>query len=159
MLVELTREVDLPADQRAAWAILRDVEQLASCVPGASDVTEVEPDRTYRGLVTDRVGPFKVKMAVDVTIEAMEEPSFLQARLSGSDRISQTTVDGSLQARIRPIAEGVTRLGLTARIEIRGPLTSLGAPVVRRRAVSIFDEFAQRLQAALSAPDRSQTAS
>src|SRR5258708_28598621 len=57
--MELKNEfrVSVPID--AAWAVLTDLEKVASCMPGA-EVEEVEGDE-YRGVVKVKVGPISAQ--------------------------------------------------------------------------------------------------
>ncbi len=55
------REIRIGAPTAAVWAFLWDVPRLAACVPGASDVRVTEDGKRYTAVISDRVGPFKVR--------------------------------------------------------------------------------------------------
>ena len=55
MKVQLEKTFPLPASADAAWAVLRDVEAVAACMPGAA-ITERLDDRHYKGTPPERPG-------------------------------------------------------------------------------------------------------
>jgi carbon monoxide dehydrogenase subunit G len=140
--LDISQEFAIAVPRADAWTLLRDVHQLAACIPGTDSVTVLEPDRRYEGTVADRVGPFKVRIALLATVEHHEEPRHLRLSISGRDRATQTRLDGTLEATLAGEPEGPTRVLLAATVNVVGPLTTLGSAVVRRRAAEIFEQFA-----------------
>lgn len=149
MRIEMSRDFTTPVTANTAWAFLRDVERLTACVPGAEEVAVIEPDQRYEGTVVDRVGPFKVRMRLFVTVEEAEEPRLLRASIRGEDRKSQTRVTGTVQAEILETGDEATSVNIGGAVDLRGPLTTLGAPIVKRRASDIFDQFVEAATRAL----------
>ena len=54
MELENCFEVDLPPEK--AWAVLLDIDRVATCMPGA-ELIEIVDELTYRGKVSVRLGP------------------------------------------------------------------------------------------------------
>jgi uncharacterized protein len=149
MLVDIAKETEVPADQASCWTLVGDVPRLSGCIPGVSDVRELEPGRRYAATVTDKLGPFRLQLPVEIAIQALEEPNRLSAELSGNDGRGQARVKGQLEAMLEPAGAG-TKLSLTAHLEVLGKLAALGATPMRRRADDIFTEFVRRVTAELS---------
>ena len=148
MLLDLTKETDVAAPPETAWALIRDLPRLSACIPGVSDLRELEPDRRYSAAVSDKLGPFKLEVPVEVALHSVEAGRRIAAELSGNDRRGQARVKGSLEATLQPLEPG-TRLTLGIHLEVLGRLAALGAAPMRRRADEIFAEFVTRVRAEL----------
>jgi carbon monoxide dehydrogenase subunit G len=150
MLLDFSKETDVPAPPEVAWALIRDLPRLSGCVPGVSDLRELEPTGRYAATVSDKLGPFALQVPVEIELRQVEEGRRLAAGLSGNDRRGQARVKGELEANLEPLGGG-TRLRLGMHIEVLGRLAALGATPMRRRADQIFAEFVRRLEAELQA--------
>ena len=84
-MIELTRIIPLGATPAEVWNTLWDIAALADCIPGCDGVTEVEPKRRYRATVRDRVGPFKVSIPLDISVDSFDEGRSLSVTASGRD--------------------------------------------------------------------------
>lgn len=142
MRLEIPQEFTVAVPRAIVWGFLQDVRTLAECIPGTDEVAVLEADRRFEGTVADRVGPFRVRVKLLATVEEREEPRYLRVSIAGQDRASQTRLSGALESTLDGPADGPTRVALAATVDVTGPLTTLGASVVRRRAAEIFGGFA-----------------
>lgn len=140
MLLEIDKQADIAAPPETAWALLRDMPQLARCIPHVSELVEVSPDRHYTATIADKLGPFRVSLPVTIAIEAIEPPHRIVAAINGHDAKGQARLKGQLAAAVAGTAAG-SRLSVQMRIDVLGKLATLGAAPMRRRADQIFDEF------------------
>jgi Uncharacterized conserved protein len=62
MEVSLTKQYPLAVQADQAWAVLRDLKAVASCMPGA-ELTEQVDERSYKGTVKVKVGPASALLA------------------------------------------------------------------------------------------------
>ncbi len=154
MLLEINKTADVQADQASAWTLIRNVPRLSSCIPGVSDVQEAEPDRRYTATVSDKLGPFKLTVPVQIQIQSIDEPRRITAELTGNDAKGAARFRGTLEAVLEPTASG-SKLAIGARVDVLGRLAALGAAPMRRRADQIFTEFIRCLSAELSAAQAS----
>jgi carbon monoxide dehydrogenase subunit G len=148
VLLELSRVSDVAAIPQVAWSFICDVARLTACIPNVSNVETIEADRRYTALVTDKLGPFKLSVPVDIQLEDIEEPRRITASLTGNDERGQARIKGTLGAHVEPLESG-SRIALTMRIEVLGKLASLGAVPMHRRADEIFAHFARCVEAEL----------
>ena len=81
MKVTLERTFPMPAAAEQAWALLRDLERVAGCMPGAK-ITERVDDAHYKGTVTVRFGPANMGFRGELEVLALE-PSTRTLRLAG----------------------------------------------------------------------------
>ena len=151
MLLEITKETEVAASQDRAWQLVGDLPRLSGCIPGVADMRELEPGKRYSATVTDKLGPFRLQLPVEIAVQSADAPSGLVAELTGNDGRGQARVKGTVEAVLSPAAAG-TRLTLNARLEVLGKLAALGATPMRRRADDIFAEFVRRVEAELASP-------
>lgn len=149
MLLEVSKVAEVPASPASAWALIRDVARLSGCIPNVADLTAVEPDKRYTATVSDKLGPFKLTVPVQIELLEINEPTSIAAELTGNDKFGQARVKGRLDAAVSPASSG-SSLAFNMRMEILGKLAALGAAPMRRRADDIFNEFVRRVQAELS---------
>lgn len=147
MLVKLTEQLLLNASADEVWKLLRDTPRLTSLLPGVESVTALdEPGvEAYAAKVTDRVGPFKITMNMEVRVNESVEPSLLKANLKGADSMGFNRITGSLHVALTPGSSG-TLMNFEASIEVLGKLATLGAVPIRRRTTQAFGEFARNIQ-------------
>jgi len=144
VLLDIAKETAVGAGLQASWSLVSDIPRLSACIPGVSDVREIEPHARYAATVTDKLGPFRLQLPVEIAIQSLEEPSRLVAELTGNDGRGQARVKGNIEALLQPAGSG-TKLSLNAHLEVLGKLAALGATPMRRRADDIFAEFVRRL--------------
>ena len=148
----LTIAEDLPVDAPIAevWKLLRDTPQLTGLLPGVESVRPLpetgEPGaEAYAAKATDRIGPFKVSLNLEVRIVEACEPSLLRAGIKGADAMGLTRVTGTMQISLAATSAG-TQMHFEASIEVLGKLATLGAVPIRRRTTQSFAEFARNIQ-------------
>jgi len=147
MLLKLTEELPLSAPIDEVWKLLRDTPRLTGLLPGVENVATLNEEgvEAYAARVSEKVGPFKVTMNIEVRITETKEPPLLIAAIKGADAIGLNRVTGSMQVALGPISSG-TLMNFEASIEILGKLATLGAVPIRRRTTQAFAEFAQNIQ-------------
>jgi carbon monoxide dehydrogenase subunit G len=148
VLLEVRKVAEVGGPRAAAWALVRDVPRLSGCIPGVSDLRVLEADRRYAAVVSDKLGPFRLQVPIQLELQTIDEPRQLVAELSGNDSRGQARVRGTLDAELEPANDG-TRLVLSMRLEVLGRLAALGAAPMRRRADEIFNEFVRCLSSEL----------
>jgi carbon monoxide dehydrogenase subunit G len=146
VLLNVTENFELAALQADAWRLLRDTPRLAALVPGVDAVSRIEdPGReAYNVQVTEKVGPFKVSMKLEVGVTEALEPSALSAVVKGGDAGGKSRATGPIRMELSPLEAG-TMMTLNVQVEILGKLATLGAPVIRRRVTELFKEFGRRV--------------
>jgi carbon monoxide dehydrogenase subunit G len=150
VLLEVSRSAEVAASPAATWTFIRDVPRLTGCLPNVSDLSALEADRRYSAIVSDKLGPFRLTVPVQIELRTVEEPRRIVAGLTGADSRGQARVRGDLEAVIEPVETGV-RLTLGMKLEILGKLAALGAVPMRRRADDLFADFVRRVDAELTA--------
>jgi carbon monoxide dehydrogenase subunit G len=152
VLLNITENLEIGATQAEVWQLLNDTPRLAALVPGVEGIVRIEdPEKeAYRVRVTEKVGPFKVTMKLEVTVTERAETSVVSASVKGGDAIGMGRATGTLRVELTPL-DSVTGMTFAANVEVLGKLATLGAPVVRRRVTELFAEFGRRVVAEFQA--------
>jgi carbon monoxide dehydrogenase subunit G len=155
--VNLNRTLLLEANQQDAWRLLRDTKRLAALMPGVEGVAS--GNGTSSGAagavekhvadVAEKVGPFRLKLKLAVTILRAEEPSLIEAELSGADARNENRLSGTLRAELKERGAATTLLSMEAAVEVIGKLAALGSAPIRKKADELFEQFIQRLKGEL----------
>jgi uncharacterized protein len=160
MMVNLNRTLMLEANQQEAWRLLRDTRRLAALMPGVEGIASENGENGASGGpgsaiekhvadVAEKVGPFRLKLKLAVTILRAEEPSLIEAELNGADAKSENRLSGTLRAELKERGAAMTLLTVEAAVEVIGKLAALGSAPIRKKADELFEQFIQRLKGEL----------
>ncbi len=138
----------IAAPKDRVWAFLMDVPVMAQCIPG---VTSVEPlgDDQYRGTLKVRVGPISLSLQGDVTIVTRDEAAGIATMTAEA---ADKRVGGAVKASMQMVlaestgATSATELHVTTDAQVMGRLGEFGQSMIRKRADSIMQEFAENLR-------------
>jgi carbon monoxide dehydrogenase subunit G len=147
MLLKLAEELALNAPIDEVWSLLRDTPRLTGLLPGVENVESLNEAGVegYAARVSEKIGPFKLTMNLEVRVTETVEASLLKAGIKGADSMGLNRVTGSMQISLSPASSG-TQIRFEASIELLGKLATLGAVPIRRRTTQAFAEFAQNIQ-------------
>src|SRR6202521_5013386 len=123
MLLKLTEELPLNATIDEVWKLLRDTPRLTRLLPGVENVAALNEVgmEAYAASVSEKIGPFKITMNLEVRVTETTEPSLLIAAIKGADAMGLKRVTGSLQVALNTAPSG-TQMHFEASIEILGKL-------------------------------------
>lgn len=146
MLLKTTENIDIGATVEDVWKLLNDTPRLATLVPGVEEAFRVEPSEqeSYRVRVTEKVGPFKVTMKLEVAVFERVALAMIGSSVKGGDAAGLGRATGTVRVELNPSEIG-TSMAVGVDMEILGKLATLGAPVVRRRVTELFAEFGRRV--------------
>lgn len=168
MEVKLDKRYELGVSAQNAWAVLSDLESVASCMPGAS-LGEKTGDNAYKGSVKVKVGPATAQFGGEVEILSMDVDSkSLVLKGKGADK-GGSSASMELEATIEE-AEGQSILVGAATVIVNGKFAQFGgrmmvqvSDVILKQFVDNFIVKAQALGSATgdtagSSPSETQTA-
>jgi carbon monoxide dehydrogenase subunit G len=147
MVLKLAEELALNAPIDEVWRLLRDTSRLTGLLPGVENVESLNEAAVegYAARLSEKIGPFKLTMNLEVRVIETVEASLLKAAIKGADSMGLNRVTGSMQIALNPAPSG-TQMRFEASIEVLGKLATLGAVPIRRRTTQAFAEFAQNIQ-------------
>ncbi len=143
-----TREI--AADPATVWAAILDPDVLQACIPGCESLTG-SVDEGYQAVVVQKVGPVSARFTGVVRISDIEEGRAL--RISGEGKGGPAGfAKGAARVVLEPCEAG-TRLGYEVEASVGGKLAQLGSRIIDGFAKKLADQFFERFQAAVEAPE------
>ena len=146
MALETSAEIIVAADRSTAFAIVRDPQRLARCIPGCTELRAIGPDR-YTAVLTSRVAFMTVSFNVTVDVTRIELPSRLEATITGDAIGLSGRVVATATMEFVEISEYRTAIRYTTAVGLTGKLGSLGQPVLRATSARLAREFGDHLKA------------
>jgi len=147
--VRFEMQVQVEAPRQEIWELLWDVPRVVRCIPGCDLAETIVPYQHYQATVQEKVGPFKIRIPLEIDVITQEPPERLVARANGRDGKLQSHLKIELDLTLVALAPHVTMLNIEADIALLGKLGTLGHSVVVRKGNDIVGQFATALQAEL----------
>jgi carbon monoxide dehydrogenase subunit G len=146
--LSVIEKLQLEAPPEEVWRLFRDTPRLAGLLPGVESVSPLAgaAAEAYEAKVTQKVGPFKVSMRLELEVIELVEQQLLRATVKGGDSLGMNRVTGTIAVRLTAEGSG-TQMAFETAVEVLGKMAALGAPVVRRKSTELFSEFARKIQA------------
>ncbi|MBL8288611.1 MAG: SRPBCC family protein [Rubrivivax sp.] len=156
MKVQLDKIFDLPGSEAAAWAVLSDIERVASCMPGAR-ITERVDDTHYKGTVAVKFGPANMSFRGEVEVRSLDAASkSLRLVGKGTDSTSGSGASMDLDARIEPVDAASSRLVGRSEVSMSGKAAAFGARLAQGVADQVLKQFVGNFAAQVQAAQAAQ---
>jgi carbon monoxide dehydrogenase subunit G len=142
--VTFKRDLAVTADPATCWAVLTDVPRLVDWVSIVDGAQVVEPLARYTAVLMDRIGPFKLRADLQITVSEVDEGRHIRVHAEGEDRqvSSRILVDAVLD--LVPQEGDRTLVAVAGSYEVSGRVATMGAGMIRQKATKILDEFFAR---------------
>jgi carbon monoxide dehydrogenase subunit G len=145
--VILDNQLDLSADPDAVFALINDVERVASCLPGA--ILDGQEGDAYLGRVKFKVGPISAAYAGKVRFtEVIEAERRLRLSARGSDSHGNGDAEADVTLTVAE-APGGSSLNLHTDLMVRGKIAQFGRGAISAVSNRLLDQFALNLAAQL----------
>lgn len=139
MEVKLDKRYELGVPAQHAWAVLSDLESVASCMPGAS-LSEKTGDSSYKGSVKVKVGPATAQFGGEVEILSMDVANkFLVLKGKGADK-GGSSASMELEATIEEMTDGSVLVG-AATVIVNGKFAQFGGRMMVQVSDVILKQF------------------
>ncbi len=148
--MQLTDSRDIMANPAVVWAAILNPEVLKECVPGCESMAGSVADG-FTAVVVARVGPVKATFTGAVTLSDIDVGKAVKISGEGKGGVAGHA-KGSAMVTMEPI-EGGTRLHYDVDAAVGGKLAQLGSRIIEGFAKKMADEFFERFQSAVEAPD------
>lgn len=156
--VKLSRQVAIDGSPDQIWRVLRDIESVADCVPGAT-LDDKPSGSSVSGHVGVAIGPMQASFAgvADVQIDDASRIGRVIGR--GQDRLSRSNVDGEMTFALKEINASQSQLNIEMLYQLKGPLAQFGRPaIVSEIADRLLQETATNITAKASGAAPTATA-
>jgi carbon monoxide dehydrogenase subunit G len=142
MKVQLEKSFALGGPAAAAWALLQDLEAVASCMPGAR-ITEKLDDRHVKGTVMVKLGPASLVFRGEVQVKDVDTAGrslFLVGR--GTDATGTSGAAMDLRAHVEEAGTTACRLVGAAEVSVSGKAATFGGRMMSAVADQVLQQFA-----------------
>jgi 2-furoyl-CoA dehydrogenase large subunit len=148
--MRLEGTIAIAAPPEAVWAVMIDPRDLAACVPGVSDVRQVD-DRTFEGSVRASVGPIDGDFSFRSVLAQQTFPDELIVDVEGTDSVTKSRVVAHIEASLTSTSADSTTLAYRATITTKGRLAIIGDMVLRATAGVMIGQVTRCLRSRLEA--------
>ena len=158
MKVRLEKTFPLPGSADAAWAVLRDIDAVAGCMPGAK-ITERIDEQHFKGTVSVKFGPASMAFRGDVQIVSQDAASrTLKLAGKGTDATGSSGAAMDLEARIEAVDAGSSQLVGISEVSVSGKAAAFGGRMMDSVAEQVLKQFAADFGARVQAQGPSAAA-
>ena len=149
-MTTLTQSFVVRHPRAAVWRYMRDVEQVATCMPGAA-LTDLSADGTIKGQIAIKLGPIGATFGGEGRVQLDDAAYQGVIEGSGRDKRSATRAKGRVEYRLLDEDGGTaTRVEIEVAFALAGPLAQFSrGGIVNDLAGRLTAAFAENLQARL----------
>ncbi|MFD3578604.1 SRPBCC family protein [Streptomyces sp. NPDC058644] len=141
--MQLTNSVPVKASPDEVFALLNDVERVASCMPGAA--LDGHDGDAWQGTVKIKVGPISAAYAGTVRfLEVDQQGRRLRVQARGADTHGSGDAEAEVALDVLAATEG-TLLKISTDLVIRGKIAQFGKGAIATVSDRILQQFAQNL--------------
>lgn len=148
---EFGRELTVSATPARAWETLIDVPVLVSWISVLEQAEEQEHLQRYTAVLLDRLGPFKLRADLAITLSDVRTEEHVTVHAEGEDRQvgSRLVVDATLD--LEPAGDGGTTVRVDGVYEVTGKVAAMGGGTINKKAEKIIAEFFSNAEKVLGA--------
>jgi carbon monoxide dehydrogenase subunit G len=143
MLIEGKFTMKAPIQQ--VWDFLLEPGTLASCIPGAEKMEPID-DKTWEGVVKQKVGPISVKLKFTQTLTEVDPPKHVKAVGRGADITKAGTFTQETVVDLSEIGKGEVEVAYRSNVSMVGRLATFGERIMRAKVNKVGEEFTRNLQ-------------
>lgn len=142
MKIEASFIVQAPRER--VWAVITDPTRVALCIPGCESIEITGPNR-YRARVAVAVGPIKAAFNLEVEVTEETAPSFAASTTRGEEGTRASVLTAHNELHLVAVEEGATEVRYVSDISIVGRLGRFGLGVMKKKAATLGETFAEAL--------------
>ena len=151
--MEFDNSFDVPLPPDETWILLRDIERIAPCMPGATLTETVDAD-TYKGEVSVRLGPVSLIFKGQARFEDVDDAArTARVKADGKDAKGRGGANATVDFTVEP-GEAGSIVNIRTNLMLSGSIAQYGRGVgmVQGLANQLIGQFADALKAELAAP-------
>ena len=135
--------IDAPAQR--VWSLLRDPHSIAPAIPGFQAL-EVIDDDNFSVQISQRIGPFRARFNLRMTITEIVDLKLIRATGQGAEAGGGFLKVPSAVVEMASLGDGKTELSFNIEFTILGKLGAMGYPLVKRKAGEMAQVFGENLR-------------
>ena len=133
MKFEKTVRVSATPDE--LWDLIGDIESVAACVPGMSEIASEGPNQ-FTALMTQKVGPVTARFRLSTSLADLEPATGLTAVSEGRDPELESSVRAEQRFTLRPV-DDATDVDISANIRMTGRVATFGQRIISTKAEQV----------------------
>lgn len=142
MKVQLEKSYPMPASADTGWALLQDIEGVATCMPGAK-ITERVDAQHYKGTVSVKLGPASLSFRGEISVLGIDAAAkSLHLFAKGTDTTGGSAASMDLTARVEAVDATNCNLVGTSEVTMSGKAATFGGRVMGPVSDQILGQFA-----------------
>ena len=148
--MQLKNSFDVARPPVQAWSILLDIPKSVTCMPGV-ELTSVEPDGSYKGKLSVKLGPVALKFSGVAALEDIDEVAHsVTIRAKGADLQGRGSAGATARLRVMPNGNDSTVL-IDTDLQLSGLVAQYGraSGVISAMAAEMVSAFATNLRSRL----------
>ncbi|MCC7284600.1 MAG: SRPBCC family protein [Burkholderiaceae bacterium] len=147
MKIQLEKSYPMPASADTGWALLQDIEGVASCMPGAK-ITERVDAQHYKGTVAVKLGPASLSFRGEIEVRGLDAAArSLHLFAKGTDSTGGSAASMDLTARVEAVDAASCNLVGTSDVTMSGKAATFGGRVMVPVSDQILGQFAANFAA------------
>ena len=151
MKVTIDKAFPIPASPAATWAVLSNIEAVASCMPGAR-ITERVDDTHYKGTVAVKVGPASLSFRGEIEVMSLDAAArSLRLVAKGTDTTGSSAASMELTASVEDADGGMSTLKGLCESSVSGKAAAFGGRLMNSVSDQILEQFAGNFAAKVAA--------
>ena len=135
--------IDAPAQR--VWSLLRDPHSIAPAIPGFQAL-EVIDDDNFSVQISQRIGPFRARFNLRMTITEIVDLKLIRATGQGAEAGGGFLKVPSAVVEMASLGDGKTELSFNIEFTFLGKLGAMGYPLVKRKAGEMAQVFGENLR-------------
>jgi uncharacterized protein len=152
--VQTSGTITVAANRAEVYAFLSDPQRLATCIPGCSDLQEIEPGK-YSAVLSSKAAFLSVRFDVVVQIVHAVPPEAIDATIIGDAVGLAGRLEARAAVRLADAAAGATQITYDIDRDLTGKLLGLGQAVFKAKSAELSRAFGANVKAAIeSSPER-----
>jgi carbon monoxide dehydrogenase subunit G len=148
MAITIRSSFTVDAQPADVWKTMIDIERSAPCFPGA-ELKEKQPDGSYKGGFTVKLGPLTLKFAGKFKIAEQNDANrTVVVSASGTDTKGRGGADAQINASVSE-AGGKTKVDVVSDVNLSGTVAQYGrgAGMIEALSQQLLNQFAKNLTA------------
>ncbi|WP_250502531.1 SRPBCC family protein [Caballeronia sp. AZ7_KS35] len=153
MAITIRSSFTVDAQPADVWKTMTDIERSAPCFPGA-ELKEQQPDGSYKGGFTVKLGPLTLKFAGKFKIADQNNANrTVVVSASGTDTKGRGGADAQINAAVTDAGGGKTKVDVVSEVNLSGTVAQYGrgAGMIEALSQQLLNQFAKNLTALIEA--------
>ena len=147
--MEFSDRFNIKSPSNKVWEFLWDLPRIGACLPGCESIEQLDSD-TYKAVIKQNIGPFKVSMPLLITLEEITPMQRIVLSGRGEDRSGIRMKLNRAELTLYSSSPEESEVAYVMDLTLLGPMIAMGYPVINRKANEMRTEFTQKIIAELS---------